>query len=68
GSYYLSTNALRYRRAAEGRQPITDQLIDTQRSHFLSDANGRGLSVQLRSVGDLTPRALGESHIRFANQ
>lgn len=67
GAYHLSTNALRYRGATGGRQPITDQLIDTQRSYFRSDVNARGMQVQLRSVGDVLPDALGDAHIRFAN-
>ena len=48
GGYHLSTNALRYRRGVEGRQPLTDELIDHRGSRFHLEAGGRVLLLQLR--------------------
>lgn len=51
GSYHLSTNALRYRRGAESRQPITDELIDHRASRFGMEADDRLLRMHLRGKG-----------------
>lgn len=49
GSYHLATNALRYRRGLDGRQPITDELIDHRASRFGMEADSRLLRLQLRA-------------------
>jgi type II secretory pathway pseudopilin PulG len=58
GSYYISTRALRYRRGAEGRQPLTAELIRHPPSRFHLDdgaltlhlAAGRRPAVRIRAV------------------
>lgn len=68
GAYHLAVNALRYRRGNEGRQPLTDELIDHRRSSFALES-GRGIRFVLRSnptVG--APARSSNSHVRFLNQ
>lgn len=63
GAYHLAGNALRYRRAGEGRQPLTDELID----HRLSSVRlvGPGLiQLHLRARDG----AAAVEQIRLANQ
>jgi hypothetical protein len=48
GSYHIANRALRYRRGTEGRQPLTDELIDDRRSGFSSEPGG--FRVLLRSA------------------
>jgi hypothetical protein len=59
GSYHLDGAALRYRRGAAGRQPITPQVLRTPPSRFLPRA-GRAPTVELFLVGDTgsTPSAV----------
>ncbi len=59
GGYHLSTQALRYRRGADPRQPITNQLFDDRRSAFvtIADSITHAFSVTLtdqRSGSSLT--------------
>jgi hypothetical protein len=51
GAYHLSTNALRYRRGVESRQPITGEVINDRASGFVvaPDSLVRAVGVQLRS-------------------
>ena len=49
GAYHLATNALRYRRGAEGRQPVTDELIDHRASRFGVVAQSTLLRIHLRA-------------------
>ena len=53
GSYELSSNALRYRRDAENRQPITAEIIDVRRSgfYFQRDSVLRSMHLRLRHRG-----------------
>lgn len=53
GAYHIATNALRYRRGAEGRQPVTDELIDHRASRFGVEAEGRLLLLHLRGRNTL---------------
>lgn len=46
GSYHLSGAALRYRRGAAGRQPLTPEVLRTPPSHFLVGAP-EGVEVEL---------------------
>lgn len=64
GAYHLAGSALRYRRGAEGRQPITDELLDHKDSRFMLDAAERGVRVRLRGRDR---RAEGEHdlYVRF---
>lgn len=64
GAYHFSARALRYRRGAEGRQPITDELLDHKGSRFALDAGERGVRVRLRG----RDRRLDDAHdlhVRF---
>jgi hypothetical protein len=49
GSYHLNSNALRYRRGAESRQPITNEVINDRASSFaaLADTLVNGIRIQL---------------------
>ncbi len=49
GSYHLSTYALRYRRAGDSRQPVTNEVFDDRRSAFaiVVDSVLRRLDVTL---------------------
>ena len=51
GAYHLSTNALRYRRGAETRQPITAEVLNDRTSVFqpVADSVLRAVRVQLRA-------------------
>lgn len=49
GAYHLNANALRYRRGADGRQPLTDERIDDKYSSF-THPNAQSFSMQLRGV------------------
>lgn len=40
GSYHLSGGALRYRRGAGGRQPLTPEVLLTPQSRFFEDSSG----------------------------
>ncbi|MEX2282866.1 MAG: hypothetical protein WEE89_10335 [Gemmatimonadota bacterium] len=52
GTYYLTTRALRYRLGAEGRQPITAELLDDRLTFFdLSLSKGAWLSIRARTGG-----------------
>jgi hypothetical protein len=51
GAYSLGTNALRYHRGAEARQPMTDELVDVRGSAFAADTSGN-LALTLRTRPD----------------
>jgi hypothetical protein len=56
GSYHLANGALRYRRGAGGRQPLTPSILDDGESRF-EDRDG-GVGVRLRanaSAGEAPP-------------
>lgn len=53
GAYHIATNALRYRRGEEGRQPVTDELIDHRASRFAVESDGRLLLLHLRGRNTL---------------
>jgi len=68
GAYHVATRALRYRRGLEGRQPVTDELLDDRASGFAAEAGQRGVVVRLRSRPRLVaPRRL-ESRVGFRNR
>jgi type II secretory pathway pseudopilin PulG len=52
GSYHLSTNALRYRRGAESRQPITNEVINDRLSSFSIASDSASLGLLLRQRGN----------------
>jgi hypothetical protein len=52
GTYHLASNALRYHRGFEGRQPVTDELIDHRRSRFGIEARARLVHIHLRGRAD----------------
>ena len=66
GAYHLSTNALRYRRGAESRQPITSEIIDDRQSSFrrMGDTSFRAIDVVLK---DRRTNARAQATIGFAN-
>ncbi|HEY0809273.1 MAG TPA: hypothetical protein VGD49_03890 [Longimicrobiales bacterium] len=66
GAYHLSTNALRYRRGAESRQPITSEIIDDRHSSFrgMGDTSFRAIEVVLK---DRRTNARAQATIGFAN-
>lgn len=64
GAYHFAASALRYRRGAEGRQPITDELLDHRASRFTLDPAERGVSVRLRTRGRRLDGA-HDLHVRF---
>ena len=66
GSYHLSTNALRYRRGAESRQPITSEIIDDRYSSFRAtgDTSFRTIEVVLK---ERRTNARAQATIGFAN-
>jgi hypothetical protein len=66
GSYHLATRALRYRRGLEGRQPVTDELIDDRSSGFGAEA--RGIVIRLKSKPRLVAARATETHVGFRNR
>ena len=66
GAFHLSGNALRYRRGAESRQPLTSEVIDASASAFaaVGDSTVRLLRVTLR---DRASRQLTLGSIRMLN-
>jgi hypothetical protein len=66
GTYELSSNALRYHRDGDVRQPLTNEVIDVTRSgfYFQADSVVRGIQVEVtdRRTGDLA-----RGWIRLAN-
>src|SRR5687768_2114617 len=48
GAYHLATHALRYRRGVEGKQPVTDELIDHRASRFGVESQARLVRIHLR--------------------
>jgi hypothetical protein len=54
GAYHLISGAFRFRLGAEGRQPLTDELLDTRRSAFTGTT---GTSIGVRLVFDSLRRA-----------
>lgn len=51
GTYHFSTRALRFRRGAEGRQPITDESLDDAATGFYPVASAFHARVVLHSPG-----------------
>jgi hypothetical protein len=66
GTYHLATRALRYRRGLEGRQPITDELIDDRTSDFRADP--RGIVVRLKSKPRLVAPRATDTRVGFRNR
>lgn len=66
GAYHLHDNALRYRRGAETRQPITNEVIDVRRSgfQFAHDSIIAAINVELR---DKRTNGIAHSTIRLRN-
>jgi hypothetical protein len=64
GTYHIANRALRYRLGTEGRQPLTDELIDDRRSGFSTDAGG--FRVRLNGAGNR--QASGDTYIRLGNR
>lgn len=66
GAYHLSTNALRYRRGAETRQPITAEVLNDRASAFYSvvDSAMRAVRVHLRARAG---HAYSQDHILLLN-
>ena len=68
GAYHLATRALRYRRGLEGRQPITDELIEDRASQFIAEADQLGVIVRVRSrVRAVASRDM-EARVGFRNR
>jgi hypothetical protein len=67
GAYHLSTNALRYRRGAESRQPITNEIINDRASSFAAvrDTQTRGVRVTLR---DRASAAVARDNVLLLNR
>ena len=64
GAYHIANRALRYRRGSEGRQPLTDELIDDRRSGFSTEPGG--FRVLLHGPA---PRGIGaDTYIRLSNR
>lgn len=69
GAYHLATNALRYRRGAEGRQPVTDELIDHRASRFGVEAQSTLLRIHLRARHSrMRAAAQTNTRVRLINQ
>ena len=68
GAYHLATRALRYRRGLEGRQPVTDELLDDPASGFVAEAGQRGIIVQLRSRPRLVAPRRQDARVGFRNR
>jgi hypothetical protein len=56
GSYHLSTNALRYRRAPAGRQPITNEVLSDASSAFTTIADSVLRAVDVMLADRWSPR------------
>jgi cell division protein FtsB len=54
GAYHLANSALRYRRGSEGRQPITDELLDDRASMLVREA--AALRIQLSTHHRMSSR------------
>lgn len=69
GAYHIATNALRYRRGAEGRQPVTDELIDHRASRFGVESDGRLLLLHLRGRNTLRQKpVVTEMRVHLINR
>ena len=64
GAYHLATNALRYRRGVEGKQPVTDELIDHRTSRFAAEAQARLVRIHLRGRRTGRERAPSQTNVR----
>jgi hypothetical protein len=66
GAYHLSTNALRYGRGTESRQPITNEVLNDRLSGFasLADSLTRGVAITLR---DRRTHAVTSAQLIFLN-
>ena len=58
GSYHLADRALRYRRGAGGRQPLTATVVDTRASAFAIDSVGEARVVTATIATALSVRLL----------
>lgn len=63
GAYHLANRALRYRRGTEGRQPLTDELIEDRWSGFSMQPGGVRVFLRGAGVGADT-----DAYIRFSNR
>lgn len=61
GAYYMANGALRYRRGVEGRQPLTDELLDHRQGGFTMEP--RGVRIRLRAKAGSN----GDTYVRFTN-
>jgi hypothetical protein len=69
GAYHLATNALRYRRGAEGRQPVTDELIDHRASRFGVEAQSSLLRIHLQARNSrIRAAAQTNTRVRLINR
>lgn len=69
GAYHIATNAVRYRRGGEGRQPLTDELIDDRRSRFDRERNDRGVRMRLTASARARQQArTSEVRMSYVNQ
>ena len=58
GTYYLSGRALRYRLGAEGRQPVTPELMEDRRTRFDRHSGGASAWLTTRPQRDLSSSTL----------
>lgn len=49
GTYYFSTRALRFRRGDEGRQPITDEMLDDRHTGFTPAGSAFSARITMRA-------------------
>lgn len=68
GSYHLSGKALRYRRGAEGRQPLSDERFDDARSTLQLSPNGRLVTTELTALQVGNDAAHLRQQTRLLNQ
>jgi hypothetical protein len=66
GAYHISGNAVRYRRGAESRQPITNEVFDERSSAFTAVADSIVRAVGLL-LNDRATGAAARTHIRLLN-
>jgi len=55
GSYHLADGALRYRRGAGGRQPLTPSVLDDRESVFEDRSGGVGVRLRTHESGEAPP-------------
>lgn len=67
GAYHLSTNALRYRRGTESRQPITNEVLRDRQSGFAGVGNPLIRLLQM-SLTDRTTGATASDNLLLLNR